>query len=638
MEEKKLDVKSIIGFVLIFGILLFMMWQNQPSPEEVAAQEKAKQEQVEADNKAKEAIAKEDTKVTTSEDFSNIKPGDSLQQVAAQNKLGAFAYAAGLSTKDVTVDNGVLNLVFSKKGGHLSEVKLSKFVDFDSIPIYLVKENNASFNINFGTTDSRILNTKDLPFQSRVTKNGENTVVSMKLKVSESKFLEYLYIIKPNDYMIDFTIKSQGLSDVINGSQEIKLDWEQTSKRHDESITYENRYTRLTYQHDGDIDKLGASGEDEETVEDLEWLSFRQHFFSSILVANNKPLKSVMLSSKDLVEDEDIDTLYTKTFGAKTILALSGNELNENFGLFYGPTESKTLKAYDKNLEESIPFGWGLFGWINKYLFIPLFTFLSGFLPYGVAIIVMTVLIKLAMSFVQYKQYLSQMKMKILKPELDAIREKHKDNKMKAQQETMALQNKAGASPMAGCLPALIQMPVFYALFMFFPVAFALRQKKFLWADDLSSFDSIYKFPDGFSIPLYGDHISLFPILAGVAIFFYMKLTTGQQQMSAPQQEGMPDMAKMMKYMIYFAPIMMIVFFNSYASGLSLYYFISNLISIGILIVIKNFILDEDKILAKIQVQKAKPKKESKFQKKMKNMMEQAELQKQAQKKNKNKK
>ena len=284
--------------------------------------------------------------------------------------------------------------------------------------------------------------------------------------------------------------------------------------------------------------------------------------------------------------------------------------------MYYGPTDSEILKQYDNNLEESVPFGWGIFGWINKYLFIPLFGFLSSFLPYGIAIIVMTILIKLAMSFVQYKQYLSQMKLKVLKPELDAIREKHKDNKMKAQQETMALQNKAGASPMAGCLPALIQMPVFYALFMFFPTAFALRQKKFLWAEDLSSYDVVAELP--FHIPLYGDHVSLFPILAAIAIFFYMKLTTGQNQMSAPTQEGMPDMAKMMKYMIYFAPIMMLIFFNQYASGLSLYYFISNLISIGILLVIKNFILDEDKIHANIQVKKAKPKKESKFQQKMK--------------------
>lgn len=638
MEEKKLDVKSIIGFVLIFGILLFMMWNNQPTPEEIAA-DKAKQELVEAEEKAKEAATKttkEEVKVAAAEDFSNLKYGDSLQAIALNNKYGAFAYGMGLPSQDQTIDNGVLELTFSKIGGHLAEVKLSKFVDYDSIPIYLVKDNNASFNINLGTTESRILNTKNLPFQSKVTKNGENTVVSMKLKVSETKFLEYLYVIKPNDYMIDFTIKSQGLGNIINGAQDINLDWIQTSKRHDQSINYENRYTRLTYQYDdGSIDKLAQAGEDEETVEDVDWLSFRQHFFSSILVADT-PLKSVKLSSIDLVEDETVDTLFTKTFGAKTVLPLNNNELDTKFSLYYGPTDIEVLKTYNKNLEASIPLGWGLFGWINEFLFIPLFSFLSSYLPFGIAIIVMTVLIKLAMSFVQYKQYLSQMKMKILKPELDAIREKYKDNKMKAQQETMALQNKAGASPLAGCLPALIQMPVFYALFMFFPTAFALRQKKFLWADDLSSFDSIYDFPAGFSIPIYGSHISLFPILAGIAIFFYMRMTTGQQAAAAaPPQEGMPDMQKMMKYMIYFAPIMMIVFFNSYASGLSLYYFISNLISIGILLVIKNYILDEDKILAKIQVQKAKPKKESKFQKKMKTMMEQAEQQKQAQKKNK---
>ena len=266
-------------------------------------------------------------------------------------------------------------------------------------------------------------------------------------------------------------------------------------------------------------------------------------------------------------------------------------------------------------------------------MFIPLFGFLGSFLPYGIAIIVMTILIKLVMSFVQYKQFLSQAKMKILKPELDAIREKHKDNKMKAQQETLALQTKAGASPMAGCLPALVQLPVFYALFQFFPSAFDLREKSFLWVNDLSSYDTIAELP--FKIPFYGDHVSLFPILASIAIFFYMRLTTGDQMASQPTQEGMPDMAKMMKYMMYFSPIMMLFFFNNYASGLSLYYFISNLISIGIILVIKNYILDEDKIHAQIQENKKKPKKENRFQKKMAEMMEQAEQQKQIQQKKK---
>lgn len=634
MEEKKLDVKSIIGFVLIFAILLFMMWQNQPTPEQLKAQEAEKQAQIEANKKA-EAATQSDTKVTTAVDYSI--PKDSAQVAALQSKIGDFAYSAATSSfKDnqLNVSNDVLDLKFNTKGGHLSEVRLKNFVDFDSIPIYLVKDGNSVFNIQFQTTDNRTLNTKDLYFQPTVTKSGDNTIVSMKLKTAENKFLEYNYVIKPNQYMVDFTIRSQGLETAINTSNPINLDWTQKTYRHDQSISFENRYTRLTYQAEGDVDKLSQMSEDDEVEQDVDWLSYRQHFFSSILVTD-KPFKEVAITSKNLVEDEARDSIFTKQFSTKTALALSGSNLNNNLKLYYGPTDSEILKQYDNNLEESVQFGWGIFGWINKYLFFPLFGFLSSFLPYGIAIIVMTILIKLAMSFVQYKQYLSQMKLKVLKPELDAIREKHKDNKMKAQQETMALQNKAGASPMAGCLPALIQMPVFYALFMFFPIAFALRQKKFLWAEDLSSYDVVAELP--FSIPLYGDHVSLFPILAAIAIFFYMKLTTGQNQMSAPQQEGMPDMAKMMKYMIYFAPIMMLIFFNQYASGLSLYYFISNLISIGILLVIKNFILDEEKIHANIQVQKAKPKKESKFQQKMKTMMEQAEKQKQMQQKNKKK-
>jgi YidC/Oxa1 family membrane protein insertase len=633
MEEKKIDINSIIGFVLIFGILVYMMYMNKPTEEEQAAQEQAKQEQVEAEKAAK---IEEDVAVAVAEDFTVTSITDSTQLVALNNKLGAFAYSSTLpsATNDETlIETEVLDLKFSNKGGYLSEIKLKKFVDFDSVPIYLVRNGNTDFNINFGTTDSRILNTKDLYFQPTVTKNGENTVVSMKLKVSQDKYLEYRYELQPDNYMVDFTIKSQGLNNVINSSQEVNLDWKLKTYRHDQSISYENRYTRLTYQYeDGKIDKLAQAGDDEETLNDVTWLSYRQHFFSSILVSK-APLNGVKISSNDLVVNEDIDTVFTKQFNTKFPLNFEGGEINQPLRFYFGPTDSKVLKTYDENLEDSIPFGWGIFGWINRALFIPLFAFLSGFLPYGIAIIVMTIIIKILMSFVQYKQFLSQAKLKVLKPELDAIREKYKDNKMKAQQETMALQNKAGASPLSGCLPGLIQLPVFYALFMFFPTAFDLRQKSFLWADDLSSYDPVAYLP--FKIPFYGDHVSLFPILAAIAIFFYMKMTTGQQMASQPTQEGMPDMTKMMKYMIYLSPLMMLFFFNNYASGLSLYYFVSNAISIGIMLVIKNYILDEDKIHAQIQVNKAKPKKQNKFQKKMADMMEQAEQQKQAQQKRK---
>jgi len=631
MEEKKLDINSIIGFIAIFGILMYMLWQNQPTPEEIEAQEKAKQEQVAAEQKQQQEVP-----VSNQQDFNIGTELDSLQLVDAKNKLGAFSYSATLAasgTEETVFETDLLALKFSSKGGYLSEVKLKNYTDFRDDPVYIITDNNASFNINFGTNDSRILNTRDLYFEPSVSKNGETTVVSMKLKVSENAFLEYRYELKEADYMMGFTVRSQGLSNVFNSSQPINLDWQLKTYRHAKSISYENRYTEVVFEYeDGKDDYLGQQEQTDDVAEDLTYVAFKQHFFSSILLAD-APFKTATLDSRNLVDNEDIDTVFTKAFSAKLPLELSGGEINKEMDWYYGPSDFKVLNKYDRNLDEIVPLGWGIFGWINKYLFIPLFAFLSDFLPYGIAIIVMTILIKLLMSFVQYKQFLSQAKLKILKPELDAIREKYKDNKMKAQQETLALQTKAGASPMAGCLPALIQLPVFYALFQFFPSAFDLRQKSFLWAEDLSSYDTIAELP--FKIPFYGDHVSLFPLLASIAIFFYMRLTTGQQMATQPTQEGMPDMAKMMKYMMYFSPVMMLFFFNNYASGLSLYYFISNLISIGIILVIKNYILDEDKIHAQIQEKKKQPKKQGRFQKKMAEMMEQAEKQKQAQQRRK---
>jgi YidC/Oxa1 family membrane protein insertase len=632
MEEKKLDINSIIGFLLIGAILLYMLWQNQPTPEELAAQEEAKQEQL-----ASEAANQADSEMTiTDNSSSNQLPTDSLGLASLKNKIGDFAYALTLpsATSNITTfENEVLALKIDNKGGFISEVRLKSYVNHDSVPVYLIKDGSSVFNLNFATSDNRTLNSTNLYFQPTLSTSGENQVLSMRLKVSETQFLEYRYELKPNDYMLGFSVKSQGLSNVLNTSQDVKLDWKFKAHRQDQSVSFENRYTRLTYQHEGDkINKLSQSGDDDETESDLAWLSFRQHFFSTILVPET-PFKTADLKSFDLVKDETIDTLYTKRYEVQLPLTYSGGELAHNMNIYYGPTYDDILSKYDRNLEASIPFGWGIFGWINKAVFSPLYAWLTNYLSYGIAIIVMTIMVKIVLSFVQYKQFLSQAKMRILKPELDAIREKHKNNKMKAQQETMAVQNKAGASPLSGCLPGMLQMPVFYALFMFFPIAFELRQKSFLWVDDLSSYDSILELP--YNIPFYGDHISLFPILASIAIFFYMKMTTGQQMATQPTQEGMPDMGKMMKYMIYLSPVIMLVFFNNHASGLSLYYFISNLISIGIMIVIKNYIIDEEKVLAKIQVSKAKPKKQNRFQKKMADIMAQAEAQKEAQQKRK---
>ena len=612
MEEKKFDVQSIIGFVLIFGILIFMFYQNQPTPEEVEA-EKAKQEQVEA-VKTSENLETE----TVIDEVPQLDLQDSTAVANYQGKLGAFGFTKP-SNSTTILENDVLLLKISNKGGQIIEAKMKKFVTYDSVPVYLIKDGNASFGLDFSTADNRVLNTQDLYFEPAITNNNGNQVLSLKAKTSNNQYLEYRYEMKPNEYLVDFTIKSKGLDNVISSSKPVQLDWKLKAIRHSKSIQYENRYTRLTYNHEDDkISKLSEGSDDEETEEDVKWISYRQHFFSSILAAD-QPFKSGDLTSVNLVEEESRTFGFTKKYESVLPLELEGGEISKDLHWYFGPTDVDTLSQYeDLGLVDSIPFGWGIFGWINRYVFTPFYSLISTYFPYGIAIVIMTILVRLAMSPVTYKSYLSQAKMKVLKPEITELGEKFKDNAMKKQQETMKLYGKAGVSPMSGCIPAVIQMPIFYALFMFFPTSFALRQKSFLWADDLSSFDTIYQFPEGFSIPFYGDHVSLFPILASIAIFFYMMMTTGQNM---PTQPGMPNM----KFIMYLMPFMMLFFFNNYASGLSLYYFVSNMITIGIMLVIKNFILDNDKIHAQIQENKKKPKKENKFQKKMREMMEQAE-------------
>jgi YidC/Oxa1 family membrane protein insertase len=628
MEEKKLDLNSIIGFVLIFGILIWIMYQNQPDPKVIAA-EKAKKEMLAKAAKAKEIQQKTIEKVAQAV----AKTGDSSQLAQLQNTLGNFAYSATLPAAKggfTTLENDLIKLTIANKGGFIVEAILKqheKFKKGSGQLVELIKDNNSNLNIILETLDNRRLETKDLYFEPSLSKQGKDQILSMKLKAGVNEYLEYKYILKPNNYMIGFDVHSQGLNKVLNTSKPLDLQWSMQTFRNEKSISYENRYTEVYFEHqDGKIDYVGQGENKEEIAENTSFVAFKQHFFSTILLTE-KPFATSKLVSNDLVKDEAIDTVFTKKFTADIPLAFSNGELDYKMSWYLGPTDYQILNDYDKNLEKIISLGWGIFGWINKFIFIPLFGFLSSYIAYGIAIIVFTILIKIAMSPITFKSFLSQAKMKVLRPEITELGEKFKKDPMKKQQETMKLYNKAGVNPMAGCIPALIQLPFMYASFQFFPSAFELRQKSFLWADDLSSFDEVLQLP--FHIPLYGDHISLFPILAAIAIFFYMKMTSGDQQMAAPQQEGMPDMAKIMKIMIYVSPLMMLLFFNSYGAGLSLYNFISNLITIGIMIVIKKYFIDSDKIHAQIEENKLKaPKKPSKFQQKLQEAMEQAEAQK----------
>ncbi len=627
MEEKKLDLNTIIGFVLIFGILIWIMYQNQPSQKEIAAKKAEKEKVEQAKLKAKVidqqlATISQDTLVS-----------DSLKISKLKGTLGSFAYSATLpSAKEAftTIENEVIKLKISNKGGFITEASLKNFERFKKGSgklVDLIKDNNSNLNIQLQTKDNRLLNTKDLFFEPTLSKSGENQILSLKLKASPTTYLEYKYVLKPKEYLIDFDVQSEGLAKVINTTKPLQLEWDLKATANEKSITYEDRYTELIYEYEEGKDNYLGQGKDEKkSAEKVSYIAYKQHFFTSVLLTKT-PFETANLYSSKLVNDEKKDTLFTKQFKSNVPLAFNNGELDYKMNWYYGPSDYKILNSYDRNLDEIIPLGWGIFGWINKYIFAPLYGFLSSFIAHGIAIILFTILIKLAMSPITYKSFLSQAKMKVLRPEITEIGEKFKKDPMKKQQETMKLYNKAGVNPMAGCIPALIQIPFMYASFQFFPSAIELRQKGFLWADDLSSFDEILKLP--FTIPVYGDHVSLFPILAAIAIFFYMKMTSGDQQMAAPQQEGMPDMSKIMKMMIYISPVMMLLFFNNYGSGLSLYNFISNLITIGLMFVIKNYIVDSDKIHAQIQENKLKtPKPQSKLQRKMQEIMEQAEAQK----------
>ncbi len=605
MEEKKFDPWQFVGFLLIAMILTWMIYNQPPIEETVTVNENLTESTA---NKTLEQIN------TVGDNYSVLN-----NQIVSSN--GTFFNLFQLTTtKEVDLENKKLAIKFNPKGAQITSLFLKEFNNYREEPLYLIK-NNQNFNYSFTTSDGRVLNTVDFYFTPKLSERGGNQIITFTASVSSAQYIVFEYEINANDYMVNLSIRSEGMLRLMNTREKQKITWDLKAFRNSRSIEYENRYHLLTYSFEDDkIDYLSGASKDEEQDKDVHWISYKQHFFNSILIPS-KSFETVDFTSESLVDSDIVDQQFTKIYKTVIPVVLNG-EINHNFKWYFGPTEFETLAKYDLGLERSIDFGWGIFGWINKYIFTPTFNFLSGFLPYGIAIIIMTILVRLVMSPVTYKSYVSQIKMKVLKPEVDEITAKYKDDSVKRQQETMALYSKAGANPMSGCLPALIQLPVFYALFSFFPVAFALREKSFLWADDLSSYDSIYEL--GFNIPFYGDHISLFPILASIAIFFYTMMTAGQQ--SAPQQPGMPNM----KVIMYLMPLMMLFFFNNYASGLSLYYFVSNVLTILLMLVIKNFIVDDAKILTQLEENKKKPKKKGGFSARLQQAMQQAEKQKKA--------
>ena len=516
----------------------------------------------------------------------------------------------------IVLENSNILLEISTKGADIKKLLLKNYSNYNDDPLFLIDNNKSKFSYNIPVGRNSTINSQDLNYTAEIV--DENSSVKLKAQIDPRRELEISFVLKESSDIVDFKLNIIDNTD--SNYENVELIWGRDSFRNSKSIDYENRYTALSYGFENNKDSyLSVAGSTNKEIDNVNWISFREHFFSSILILSDES-NQVEISSEDLSSNETLDKKFTKRFLANIPLKLdSYNQIS--FSMYFGPTDYETLKDYNLNLENSVPIGWGIFGWLNRFIFFPLFSFLTNYFSYGISIILMTIIVKVAISPLTYKSYLSQIKMKILKPELEVINEKYKDDPMKKQQETMNLYTKSGANPMSGCLPAFLQMPIFFALFTFFPVAFSLRQKSFLWADDLSSYDSILDL--GFYIPLYGDHISLFPILASVAIFFYTKMTTGQQMMSPSQTGGVN-----MKVIMYMMPLMMLFFFNNYASGLSLYYFISNLLTIVLMLIIKNFIIDDQKVLSEIEENKKKPLKVGGFRARLQKALEEAEKQK----------
>jgi len=590
-QNNGLDKSQLISFGVFSMILIGFMFyfQNRNA--------KADQEQL--------AINAKKTEQTT-----QAKP--------VATNLNAAAVTPG-SVQKVNLQNDELALEFSSIGGQLSSVKLNKYQAFGGKPLYLFNNNNASYGFQFKDKSGKVFNTKDLVFAPTVAGNS----VTLSSKVGTA-VIQFIYTLKAK-YTVDFQVKTQGLATLVNDGK-AEFIWDYTVKGAEKGRSQEETHTEFSYAFNNYKDyDYDARTDMEEPDETLNWIGVKQQFFSAVIEAKNGFTKSK--GNQEIIEEGD----FLKKFNYNGQVNLAGNELNQDFTWYFMPLDMDLLKSYDKNFDEILPLGWSFIGSLNRYVFMPLYNLISSWgIAAGWAIFWMTIIVKLILSPVMFKQHKLSAMMKVIRPEIDEVNAKYKDaDPMKKQQETMAVYRKAGVNQMAGCLPALVQIPLFYALFRFFPNMIDLRGKSFWFAPDLTAYDDVIKF--GFKVPLLGEHLSIFALACTVVILIYTVMTSGNIQQ--PQQEGMPNM----KVLMYIFPITFLFFLNSSASGLSWYYFVSNAINIVIILVIKYFILDEKKIHAQIQANKQKePKKEGKFQKRMREMMEQAQQQ-QAQQNNKKK-
>ena len=649
-----MDKKSIIGIAVVAVLFLGFAYFN-------SQQQKEYQEQMARYEAYQDSVAAATRPAAPVVDSTAVADGGAQAELAAADAAAAVrerqvetlgeALTAARETEpeEFTVENDVMSVRFSTRGGQITGVTLKDYTKYGprgkrDQKIEMMDPATARFGLSFYLKNGLKnipVNTLDYVFTAQpitTTEDGAESVV-MRLRVSEGAYLEYRYLIynteaPARDYLVNFDVRLVNMAAEMANQTQIQIDWANTTFQNEKGFQNENMYTTLAYRfpNETSIEELGMSegAKSKNISTQVSWVAFKQQFFSSVFIAPDN-VSYANLSFDTAAPESSLLKSFTAQMGVPYTPQTEGYD----FAFYFGPNKYSILKKVDDprgaeiHLERLVPLGWGIFGWVNRWCVIPVFDFLRNYIgSFGIIIFILVLLVKLVISPLTYKSNVSMAKMRLIKPQVDELAKKYpkQEDAMKKQQATMELYKKAGINPMGGCIPMLIQMPILIAMFRFFPASIELREQPFLWADDLSSFDSVLNLP--FSIPFYGDHVSLFALLMAVSLFGYSYFNYQQTASSQPQMAGMKFM------MVYMMPIMMLFWFNSYSSGLCYYYLLSNLFTIGQTLVIRRMV-DDNKIHAIMQANAAKKSKgkKSKFQQRYEELMRQQEAQQRTKKK-----
>ncbi len=610
---QELDRNSIIGFVLL-GILMmvYLNWQNN-NRQVLLEAEQARQDSLANlySLKAQDSLLRLNQQLveglSTSTPDAGDSAADSIRQTARENRraerLGLFASLANGDEQLYTIEDQHLELSISNRGGVVKAVRLKQYKDFRQNSLELIRPEDHQFEYSFFYEGNRRISTDSLYAQAIPDDDGKG--IRMRFEVAEGQYFDQVYRLSDTAHLVHYHLEFSNFDQVISAAQPyLELNWNLDLRRQELNQKYERQMTKAYFKYaDGSTGYKSRDGR-ESLDGRLNWLSYVDQFFNATLIASEGFERGGQVSVNAFDES---DSLHTKAMQGRVFLQIpQGQQANLAMQMVFAPNHYNGLKRLDIGLERVVPVGTSIIGWCNKYMIIPIFNLLNrNIANFGIIILILTLIIKLAFTPLTYKSYVSMVKMRLLKPEMDEIREKHKEDQAKMSQETMKLYQTSGVSPLGGCLPQLLQMPILFAMYRFFPNSIELRQESFLWANDLSSYDSVLSLP--FTIPFYGDHVSLFTLLAALSSIVYARMNS---QMSGA-------MGNQMMIMQYLFPVMMLFIFNSFSSALTYYYLLTNIITFGQQWVIKAFFVDEDALHAQIQENKTKPRKKSGWQQRL---------------------